>query len=98
MRFLDSAVMLGRICDLGSQHAPSFRLSEAWTNSFTRGSPASPTATTTLVARQRSPAHPNPEPMIAATVDFISLSGRTTEWFLAPPRACTRFPLLAEVW
>ena len=43
----------------------------------------------------RSPAEPYAEPMRASTVWSRSASGITTRWFLAPPRACTRFPAWA---
>ncbi len=43
----------------------------------------------------RWPAAPKAEPMMPGTVLSITASGITTMWFLAPPRACTRFLVLA---
>ena len=67
------------------------------TSSSSSGPAASPTGTSTLPARHRSPAAPNAEPMIASTAFGISASAITIRWFLAPPSACTRLPSAAAV-
>jgi hypothetical protein len=56
------------------------------------GSATSPTATTTLMAMQRSPADPKPALIAASAAMSRSASGSTTMWFLAPPSAWTRLP------
>src|SRR5919202_73341 len=63
----------------------------------TRSSPTPPTATTALIAMQRSPAEPNPEFTAASAARSRSASGSTTMWFFAPPRACTRLPCRVPV-
>jgi len=55
----------------------------------------SPTGTTTGSAMQRSPAEPNAAPARSLTTMSRSASGMTIMWFLAPPKACTRFPFEA---
>ena len=54
--------------------------------------PAAPTATAAEIAMQRSPAEPNAAAARWSAAKSRSASGRTTAWFLAPPRACTRLP------
>ena len=61
----------------------------------TRGSATAPTATTTEMAMQRSPAEPKPAEMAASAAASRSASGSTTMWFLAPPSAWTRLPARA---
>ena len=63
----------------------------------TSGSATWPTATTTEMAMQRSPAEPYPALTAASAAMSTSASGRTTMWFLAPPRAWTRLPLWVPV-
>ena len=46
---------------------------------------------------QRSPAEPKPAFTMASAARSRSASGRTMAWFLAPPRAWTRFPWLVPV-
>ena len=55
--------------------------------------PSSPTTTQTEPARQRWPAAPKAEPMIAGSACSRSASGITISEFLAPPSACTRLPV-----
>ena len=57
---------------------------------------SSPTITQTEPARQRCPAAPKAEPMIAGTALARSASSATIIEFLAPPSACTRLPVSAE--
>jgi hypothetical protein len=65
----------------------------------TSRSPTSPTATTTEIAMQRSPALPYPADTAASAAASMSASGSTTMWFFAPPRACTRLPAAEpRVW
>jgi hypothetical protein len=66
-------------------------------SSATSGSAAAPTATTALIAMQRSPAEPYAAPISASAVNSRSASGSTTAWFFAPPSACTRLPFFAQV-
>ncbi len=61
------------------------------------GSAHSPTATRTETAMHRSPDEPYPAETAASAAPSISASGRTTMWFLAPPRAWTRLPCLVAV-
>ncbi len=58
---------------------------------------ASPTATISGTAMQRSPQEPKAAPIMALTALATSASGMTTAWFLAPPRACTRLPAAVPV-
>ena len=60
-------------------------------------SPTPPTATTTEIAMQRSPADPYAAETAASAAMLMSASGRTTMWFFAPPRACTRLPFAVPV-
>ena len=57
----------------------------------------SPTGTTMLAARQRSPAQPKADSAMASRAWGMSASGMTKMKFLAPPRACTRLPWAAPV-
>ena len=50
------------------------------------------TARTTLIAMHRSPAAPKPALTAWSATRSRSASGRTSMWFFAPPRACTRLP------
>ncbi len=59
---------------------------------------ASPTATTTEIAMQRSPAEPYAAPNTASTTWSMSASSMTTMWFFAPHRACTRLLWAQPVW
>jgi hypothetical protein len=70
--------------------------SRSWIAS-TSGSAASPTATTTETAMQRSPAEPYAALTAASAAIAMSASGSTTMWFFAPPSACTRLPFLVPV-
>ena len=53
----------------------------------TRSSAISPTATTTEIAMQRSPAEPYAADTAASAAMSMSASGSTTMWFFAPPSA-----------
>ena len=64
----------------------------------TSSSPIGPTATSTLIAMHRSPALPKPALTAESAARSRSASGSTTMWFLAPPRACTRFPCCEACW
>src|SRR5215470_20384553 len=97
MRFFASLLMIGPMTVLRSEPSPTFISSAAFFSAANNGSAASPTATTTLVATQRSPAHPNDDDIIVLAECLISASGITTEWFLAPPRACARLPFAHAV-
>ena len=44
-----------------------------------------------------SPAEPKPAFTAESATKSKSASGKTSMWFLAPPSACTRLPLLADV-
>lgn len=55
------------------------------------------TATSAEIAMQRSPAEPKPALIAASAARSRSASGRTSMWFLAPPRAWTRLPCAVAV-
>jgi hypothetical protein len=55
------------------------------------------TAISAEIAMQRSPAEPKPALTAASAARSRSASGRTSMWFLAPPRAWTRLPLAVAV-
>ena len=80
---------------LSSLPSPTLSALVACSSSGMSRSCASPTVTTTEPAMQRCPAAPKAEPMMPGTVLSITASGITTMWFLAPPSACTRLPVLA---
>ena len=63
----------------------------------TRSSATPPTATTTEMAMQRSPAEPYPADTAASAAASRSASGSTTMWFFAPPSAWTRLPCRVPV-
>ena len=63
----------------------------------TSASAASPTATATEMAMQRSPAEPNAAAARWSAALSRSASGITMAWFFAPPRAWTRLPALVAV-
>ena len=87
-----AAVTSGPISMPGTCPGPTFRRRA---RSSRRGSSASallPTATSTEMAMQRSPAEPYAAPISASAARSMSASGITTMWFLAPPSACTRLP------
>src|SRR6184192_3329435 len=71
MRRLASLLMIGPITELRSMPSPTFISSAAFFNAASSGSAASPTATTTLVATQRSPAHPNEDDMIVLAAERL---------------------------
>src|ERR1022692_904806 len=92
-----SAVTSGPISVPGAAPSP-IRRSRTFRSSASSNGRDSPTATSTLPARQRSPAAPNAELMMASTLFSTLASGIATRWFLAPPNACTRLPCAAAVW
>ncbi len=77
----------------GPTRSPATRLAILETSS----SPTGSIATTTEMAMHRSPADPKPADTAASAARSRSASGRTTMWFLAPPRACTRLPAAVPV-
>ena len=81
----------------GSVPGPTLSRPLCSTSSSTSACPSDPTPTATLPARQRCPALPNADEIIAVTVLSRSASSMTIKWFLAPPSAWTRFPLAAPV-
>ena len=91
-----SRVMSGPISLAASVPGPIFRPSmRDATFSTSASATSSPTATSTDTAMQRSPAEPYAAETAASAAESRSASGRTTMWFLAPPRACTRLPFSA---
>ncbi len=92
-------VISGPISDAGSLPGPILIFSARSRIFSTSVSPTAPTATTAEMAMQRSPAEPYAALTAASAAASRSASGRTSMWFLAPPRACTRLPLAeAVVW
>ena len=90
-----AAETIGQTSVEGSRPSPTTS-SAAAPASASRSSPwraSSPTETQTEPARQRCPAAPKAEPMIAGSARSRSASGITTSEFLAPPSACTRLPV-----
>ena len=94
---LCSAVMSGPMSTPSRSPGPTWIAFALSASSRTRGPAAVPTATTALIAMQRSPAEPNAAPVSASAANSRSASGSTTAWFFAPPSACTRLPDRAHV-
>ena len=85
-------VTSGPISVSGRQPGPTFSFAMRSVILATSSSPIGSTATSTETAMQRSPAAPKPADTAASAARSRSASGRTTMWFFAPPRACTRLP------
>src|SRR5262245_18819509 len=90
-------VINGPISASGSDAGPMRSLGTRAAIASTKGSATSPTATSTEIAMQRSPADPYAADTAASAATSTSASGSTIMWFFAPPSACTRFPLLVPV-
>ena len=88
----------GPISFAASLPGPTFRAGRREAMASTSSSATSPTARTTLIAMQRSPADPYAALTAASAAMFTSASGRTSMWFFAPPSACTRFPCSVPFW
>jgi hypothetical protein len=83
-------MMSGPIWAPGSVPGPTMTAGMRAAIAPTSSSAMAPTATTTEIAMQRSPAEPYPAETAASAAAAMSASGSTTMWFLAPPRAWTR--------
>ena len=92
-----SRVTSGPISESGSMPSPTFTFGIRCLIAATSGSAASPTATTTETAMQRSPAEPYAAETAASAAMSMSASGSTIMWFLAPPSAWQRFPRAVAV-
>ena len=88
-----SRVTTGPISLSASRPEPTLTARARSLTAATIRSPASPTATAAEMAMQRSPAEPKAAAARWSAAKSTSASGRMIAWFLAPPRAWTRFPL-----
>ena len=89
-------MITGPIVTPGSSPPPMRIFRASSTSRAFMASYASPTASTTELARQRSPAQPKQDSVETCAARARSASGITSTKFLAPPSACTRFPFSAE--
>ncbi|OGO57310.1 MAG: hypothetical protein A2V85_15560 [Chloroflexi bacterium RBG_16_72_14] len=90
-------VTSGPISADGSVPGPTLIFGSRALMASTSGSATPPTATTVAIAMHRSPDEPYAADTAASAAMSTSASGSTSMWFLAPPRACTRFPFRVPV-
>ena len=99
IRSCAALVMTGPMSLFGSLPGATRTFSAAAFSRSSRASATSSTTSATEIAMHRSPAAPNAAPVRCVAARSRSASASTTAWFLAPPRACTRFPwAVAVAW